>query len=126
MAATKPMARVLRAVAGKGRSQRRRLRTGALYLFADTRLLGQARLVDESEGGAQISARSAHILRLATYALDPQSGEVRSLSLAWNEGLRAGYRYTAVHQIRGYVSDPHVQRIRETWASMSLGQGAMA
>ena len=92
----------------------------------DAKLLGEARLVDESEGGAQISARSAHMLRLATYALDPHSGEVKQLELAWSDGARAGFRYTAVHQIRGYVSDPRVQKIRETWSSLSLGQAQAA
>lgn len=113
------VSRLIQAFTRKKRAQDRQPREGALYLFAGSDLLGEANLVDESAGGAKISCSSPYILPYAKYALNPHTAQVHTLELAWQSGREAGYRYTAVSQLRGYVATPELQRMKEFWITIA-------
>ncbi len=114
----KPFQRVLRAAVGKQRKHERKVRGAAVYLFAGAKPLGEGTLIDESASGAQVKCQNAHVLAMATFALDPRTAEVKQLELAWQDGARAGFRYVSVQTVKGYVSDPRLQYIKEFWASL--------
>ena len=118
--------RLLRTIIGKQRRHERKLRGSAVYLFDATSFLGRGTLVDESNGGALISGCSTHILPLAKFAFNPVTGDVNTLVLAWFAGSKAGFRYGSTKQIRGYLTDPRLQHIRDFWSSGLRGSGHAA
>ncbi len=111
--------RLLRAMIGKRRNQERKERGIAAHLFTAHDYLGEATLIDESEGGAKLLCRSPHMAGMAKFVLNPHTAEVHRLELVWQAGRAAGFKYCGVSRVRGYVTDPELQHVRSFWASIA-------
>jgi hypothetical protein len=103
----------------KPRASERSPRDSSVYLFSDTAFIGQANLIDESDGGAKVSSPTPDILRRARYLLNPSTASVNTLALAWSSGREAGFQYSAKKRLRGYIDDPKIEHIQTYWNGIS-------
>ncbi|MHB8284662.1 MAG: hypothetical protein ACYDD1_08300 [Caulobacteraceae bacterium] len=103
----------------KLRASERSARDSSVYLFSETTFIGQANLVDESEGGAKVSSPTPDILKRARYLLNPATASVNTLALAWSSGREAGFQYSAKKRLRGYIDDPKIEHVQAYWNAVS-------
>lgn len=109
----------LKASGHKLRAYERSPRDGSVYLFSETAFIGQANLIDESEGGAKVSSPTPDLLKRARYLLNPNTASVITLTLVWSSGREAGFQYSDKKRLRGYVDDPRIEHVQIYWNSIA-------
>ena len=114
----------LTAIFKKKRAYERSPQKAMVQLFSGTLHLGSAELVDESEGGAKVTAQSSFMLEDAVFLLKPATGCVHKVELAWREGCEAGFRYAEAKNLRLYLDEPSLLHIAAYWAAIRLKNGS--
>ena len=121
------IASLLKLVSGrKLRASERSPRNTCVYLFSDTGFIGEANLIDESDGGAKVSSPSPDMLRRARYLLNPNTASVNTLAIVWSSGREAGFQYSAKKRLRGYVDDTRLEHVQTYWNSIAASHGGEA
>lgn len=110
----------------KPRTSPRTARNATVCLFSETAYIGQANLLDESEGGAKLSCPTPDALKRTRYLLNPNTAMVNSVALAWTSGREAGFQYLDGRKLRGYIDDPKLEHIQAFWTSRAGAPGAGA
>jgi hypothetical protein len=99
----------------KPRASERSPRDTSVYLFSDSAFIGQANLIDESQGGAKVSSPTPDALKNARYLLNPNTAIVYTVDLAWSSGREAGFQYVTQRRLRGYIDDPKLEIVQTFW-----------
>ncbi len=97
----------------------RTARCDTVFVFSKDRLIGRATLVDESSLGAKLRVVDTKLLDQARFIVNTSTAMVSELSLVWIKEREAGYEYINVKSLRGFVSYPHLEHVREFWASIA-------
>ena len=113
------MLQVLRTFGRRRRAYTRSAGAGGILLFSKDQLIGSAEVVDESDGGVCVLCADADRQDLR-YVLNPASAQVATVRVAWTAPDRAGLQYTRVRNVRGYVTDPDIEHVKEVWRTTAF------
>ena len=106
-------------IRGERRNDEREPIHRTVHIFLAGQHVGEARLLNESEGGARIGLVNGAPPPQGSVLLDVETAHAHEFEVAWARGEEVGLRYLSAQRLRGYVS-PQYQPLKDFWETAAV------
>ncbi|MBE7217093.1 MAG: hypothetical protein INR64_01325 [Caulobacteraceae bacterium] len=114
------MQKLIRMLRGDRRHGGRERARRVAHLFLDDVLLGEARILDESDGGFRIApSPAARRLPDAITLVEIETAVAHEVEVAWRGAEDMGLRILSEQRLRGYVPARY-QKLKDFWEQAAV------